>query len=153
MKRELHHSAGVVVFRDRREPRFLLVRSALTRRPVWEFPKGGLEGGESEREAAARELEEETGLTPGDYSLVEGFRAEERYYFTRGNGSDRRLIQKQVTYFLAEWHQGEVRISQEASRYTWANLGEAQRLLRFPEKRRVLASASRWIAELRNRQK
>lgn len=151
MKRESHHSAGVVVFKDDGEPKFLLVRSALTRRPVWEFPKGGLEEGESEEDAAARELEEETGLAPADYALVDGFRAEERYYFTRGSGAERRLIQKQVTYFLAHWLRGEVRISPEASRFTWASLSEAQRLLRFPEKRRVLAGAIKRIEELRGR--
>lgn len=148
MKRESHHSAGVVVYREGEERSYLLLRSALTRRPVWEFPKGALEAGESEREAAARELEEETGLAPGDYTLHDGFRAEERYFFTRGSGPERRLIHKQVTYFLAEWHRGEVRISREASRFTWATAGEAQRLLRFPEKRRVLAAAERWLEEL-----
>ena len=151
MNRESHHSAGVVVFRNGAEPEFLLVRSALTRRPVWEFPKGGLESGESELQAAQRELEEETGLGPGDYWVVEGFRAEERYYFTRGNGAERRLIQKQVTYFLAEWRRGEVRISPEASRFVWAGMPEAQRLLRFPEKRRVLARAVQWVEQRRDR--
>lgn len=149
MKRESHHSAGMVVYREDGERRYLLLRSALTRRPVWEFPKGALEEGESELEAAARELEEETGLADGDYTLGDGFREEERYFFTRGSGGERRLIHKQVTYFLAEWHRGEVVISREASRFTWATLSEAQRLLRFPEKRRVLASAERWLEELR----
>lgn len=149
MQRESHHSAGIVVFREDGERRYLLLRSALTRRPVWEFPKGGLESGESEQQAAERELQEETGLAPGDYVLLDGFRAEERYFFTRGSGGDRRLIYKQVSYFLAEWRQGEVRISREASRFAWATAEEAERLLRFPEKRRVLASAERWLAEMR----
>lgn len=139
----------MVVFREDGERRYLLLRSALTRRPVWEFPKGGLESGESEQEAAERELQEETGLAPGDYALVDGFHAEERYFFTRGSGGDRRLIHKQVSYFLAEWRQGEVQISREASRFAWATPEEAERLLRFPEKRRVLASAERWLAQMR----
>lgn len=149
MKRESHHSAGIVVYREDGERRYLLLRSALTRRPVWEFPKGALEDGETELQAAERELEEETGLGAGDYTLTDGFREEERYFFTRGSGGERRLIHKQVTYFLAEWHRGEVRISREASRFAWATLAEAQRLLRFPEKRRVLASAQRWLDDPR----
>lgn len=136
------------MFREGPERSYLLLRSALTRRPVWEFPKGGIEGGETEQEAAERELQEETGLEPGGYTVVGGFREEEHYFFTRGSGDARRLIQKQVTYFLAEWHQGEVRISREATRYVWASPTEAQRLLRFPEKRRVLAAAERWLAAL-----
>lgn len=147
MKRESHHSAGVVVFREGEERSYLLLRSALTRRPVWEFPKGALEAGETELQAAERELQEETGLQPGDYSVLEGFREEEHYYFTRGAEAERRLIQKKVTYFLAEWRQGEVLLSPESTRYVWASLADAQRLLRFPEKRRVLAAAERWLAK------
>lgn len=141
MKRESHHSAGVVLFREGEERAYLLLRSALTRRPVWEFAKGAVESGETEMEAAQRELQEETGLAPGDYTIIEDFREEERYFFTRGAGESRRLIRKRVTYFLARWRQGEVTISREASRYAWAPVPQAQRMLRFPEKRKVLAAA------------
>ncbi|CAN5751260.1 bis(5'-nucleosyl)-tetraphosphatase [soil metagenome] len=145
MNRESHRSAGIVLFRAGEQRSYLLLRSALTRRPVWEFPKGAIEAGETHLEAAERELQEEAGLSAGDYTVLDGFRSEERYFFTRGEGAGRRLIQKQVSYFLAEWHQGEVKISREASRYEWATVEEAQRLLRFPEKRRVLASAESWL--------
>ena len=147
MKREWHHSAGVIVFREDESRSYLLMRSALTRRPVWEFPKGALERGETELEAAERELQEETGLGPGDYTLLEGFQEEERYYFTRGAGPDLRLIRKRVDYFLAEWQRGEVQISREASRYEWVSLEDALRMLRFPEKRRVLSRAEEWLVQ------
>jgi bis(5'-nucleosidyl)-tetraphosphatase len=147
MRRESHRSAGIVLVREGEPRRYLLLRSALTRRPVWEFPKGAIEEGESQLEAAERELREETGLALGDYSILEGFRGEERYFFTRGDGAERRLIQKQVVYFLAEWHTGDVVISREATRFEWATLPEAQKLLRFPEKRRVLASAAAWLEQ------
>ena len=147
MKREWHHSAGVIVFRDEDPRSYLLMRSALTRRPVWEFPKGALERGENELQAAERELQEETGLGPGDYTLLEGFHEEERYYFTRGAGSTQRLIRKRVDYFLAEWQSGEVQVSREASRYEWVSAEEALRMLRFPEKRRVLSRAEEWLAQ------
>lgn len=147
MKREWHHSAGVIVFREESSRSYLLLRSALTRRPVWEFPKGALEDGESELEAAERELHEETGLGPGDYSLVDGFQEEERYYFTRGTGADMRLIRKRVDYFLAEWQNGEVQVSREASRFEWVSAEEALKMLRFPEKRRVLSRAEEWLAQ------
>jgi 8-oxo-dGTP pyrophosphatase MutT (NUDIX family) len=149
MKRESHHSAGVVLFRDGEERTYLLLRSALTRRPVWEFAKGAVEPGETELEAAQREMEEETGLAPGDYAILDGFREEERYFFTRGSGDSRRLIRKRVTYFLAEWRRGDVVISREASRFAWATVEEANRMLRFPEKRKVLAAAEGWLDEPR----
>ena len=146
MKREWHHSAGVIVFRDDNPRSYLLMRSALTRRPVWEFPKGALEEGETELEAAERELREETGLSEGDYTLLDGFREEERYYFTRGSGPDMRLIRKRVDYFLAEWQRGEIQVSREASRYEWVDAQTALRMIRFPEKRRVLSRAEAWLA-------
>ncbi len=147
MKREWHHSAGVIVFRDESPRSYLLMRSAVTKRPVWEFPKGALETGETEIEAAARELEEETGLGSGDYTLLDGFHEEEWYYFTRRSGDDVRLIRKRVAYFLAEWRSGEVQVSREASRHEWADAETALRMIRFPEKRRILARAEEWLTQ------
>jgi len=147
MKREWHHSAGVIVFRGEAPRSYLLMRSAMTRRPVWEFPKGALEAGESEIEAAARELLEETGLAEGDYTMLDGFQEEERYYFTRGAGPELCLIRKRVDYFLAEWQRGDVQVSREASRYEWVTAEAAMRMIRFPEKRRVLTRAEQWLAE------
>ena len=129
MRRESQHAAGIVLYRHDGERRYLLLRSALTRRPVWEFPKGGIEQGEVEQQAAERELQEE------------------RYFFTRGSGAEQLLVEKRVTYFLAEWRAGEVRLSPEATRYHWASYDEAVRLLRFPQKRRVLEQAERWLSE------
>ena len=145
MRRESHHSAGIVLFRDDPERSFLLLRSALTRRPVWEFPKGAIEAGETVQQAAERELREEAGLGEGDYQVLDGFTDVERYIFTRGSGPDQVLIRKQVTYFVARWNRGEIRISPEATRYQWAVRAAAERKLRFPEKRRVLANAVRWL--------
>ncbi|MDR0787036.1 MAG: NUDIX domain-containing protein [Gemmatimonadota bacterium] len=145
MKRERHHSAGVIVFRDESPRSYLLMRSAVTKRPVWEFPKGALETGETEIQAAARELEEETGLGSGDYTLLEGFHEEEWYQFIRGSGEDVRFIRKRVAYFLAEWRSGEVQLSREASRHEWVDAETAMRMIRFPEKRRILARAEGWL--------
>ena len=146
MPRESHHSAGVVLYREAGRREYLLLRSALTRRPVWEFPKGGVEAGESERDAAERELQEETGLSPADYRIREGFRDQERYYFTRGREAEQRLVHKRVSYFLAVCSGGEVCISAESRAFAWLGVEEARRRLRFPEKRRVLEDAERWLA-------
>ncbi|CAN5452109.1 hypothetical protein BH24GEM3_BH24GEM3_23560 [soil metagenome] len=146
MQRESHHAAGIVVFRNGSEGRrYLILRSALTRRPVWEFPKGGVEGGETEREAAERELREETGLGEEEYSMLDGFREEEQYVFTGGRGGVRRLISKRVVYFLAEAHTERVYLSHEATEFRWLDYEEAQQVLRFPQKRRVLERAEEWL--------
>ena len=58
-----------------------------------------------------------------------------------------RLIRKRVDYFLAEWRSGEIQLSREASRFEWVSLEDALRMLRFPEKKRVLNRAEAWLAE------
>ena len=142
MRRVSQLAAGIVLFHVLNgERRYLLVRSALTRRPIWEFPKGGVEVGETDEIAAERELQEEAGLRTGDYRVLDGFREEERYVFTQGKGESRVLIVKRVVYFLAESHTDAVTISHEAEAFRWAPYDEAHRLLRFPGKRAVLERA------------
>lgn len=138
-------SAGVIVFhRDQRGCRFLLVLSRLTKRPLWEFPKGGVDAGESLMQAAMRELREETGLAEADVRLVPEFERREEYRFTTGDGEQRTLIRKEVTYFLAEAHRTDVRIAEaEASEYAWLSLKDAMRKLRYPGRRRLLEDAAR----------
>jgi 8-oxo-dGTP pyrophosphatase MutT (NUDIX family) len=142
MRRVSQTAAGVVLFRTGGEARrYLLMRSALTRRPIWEFPKGGVEPGETEPQAAVRELWEEAGIGESQISLFDGYREEERYVFTQGKGEERTLIVKKVVYFLAETDEERVIISREAEEYRWATYEEAMRLIRFPGKRYVLEVA------------
>ncbi|HEX5725072.1 MAG TPA: NUDIX domain-containing protein [Longimicrobiaceae bacterium] len=147
MRRVWQSAAGIVLFRvEDGERRYLLVRSALTRRPIWEFPKGGVEPGETDAQAAERELHEEAGIGEGDFALVDGFREEERYVFTQGKGEERALVVKRVVYFLAESRTRDVTLSHEALEYRWAGYAEAHRLLRFPGKRSVLERAEALLA-------
>ena len=93
-------SAGVIPYRlgANRVPLYLILHSATVRNPraKWEFPKGGVEAGESTRQAAAREFREETSLV--DWSFRDGFEQTLSYtYIRRG-----RKVVKTVTYFIAE---------------------------------------------------
>lgn len=147
MRRESHQAAGVVVYRDGDGGRtYLLLRSRVTRTPMWEFPKGGVEEGETEREAAERELHEETGLASSEVEVSEGFVAEERYFFTLGQAGGRRLVMKRVTYFLARALVDRVLISHEASDFRWLSYAETRRLVRFRAKQDVLDRAEAWLA-------
>ncbi|HEV2146418.1 MAG TPA: NUDIX domain-containing protein [Longimicrobiaceae bacterium] len=148
MRRESHQAAGVVVYREVADGRsYLLLRSRQTRTPMWEFPKGGVEEGETEREAGERELREETGLEPPEVEIFEGFREEERYFFTLGQASARTLVMKRVAYFLARARTDRVRLSREASDFRWLPYPEARRLVRFRAKQEVLDRAERWLAD------
>jgi 8-oxo-dGTP pyrophosphatase MutT (NUDIX family) len=144
MRYRRDRSAGVIVFhRDEHGCRYLLLLSRLTKRPLWEFPKGGIDDGESAAEAALRELQEETGMSPGDIRLVPEFEHREEYRFTSGQGSSRTLVRKEVTYFLAEALTVDVTLSaHEASQFAWLPLEEAERKLKYKARRDMLRKAA-----------
>jgi bis(5'-nucleosidyl)-tetraphosphatase len=137
-------SAGVIVFhRSVDGCRFLLLLSRLTKRPLWEFPKGGVDSGETLQQAALRELREETGMGEEDIRLMDGFEHREEYRFTSGKGDGRILVRKEVTYFLAEAQDTDVQLSaHEASQFVWLPLDEALRKLKYKARREMLRKAA-----------
>jgi 8-oxo-dGTP pyrophosphatase MutT (NUDIX family) len=118
-------AGAVVVRRDGRSPRFLVIRSSDDLH--WLFPKGHVEAGETPRRAAARELREEAGVD-GEVGALIG---RERYALGR------RTVE--VTYYLAEYR-GDV-LPDEARETRWCTAGRARRLLSFDELRLVLDRA------------
>ncbi|HLD50178.1 MAG TPA: NUDIX hydrolase [bacterium] len=62
----LEHNGAVVIIPKAGRDRYILVRQFRFAAGdwLWEFPAGGIEPGEPAREAAARELAEETGFRP-----------------------------------------------------------------------------------------
>ena len=127
-------SAGFVLYRCSGERRLYLV---LCHRDGehWAFPKGRIEPGEDELNAARREVAEETGIER--LRPVPGFRETVAYRFTRGE----RSISKTVVYFLAEVETDRVRLSDEHGDVGWLEAGDAGRRLTYAESRRVLAEA------------
>lgn len=91
-------SCGVLVFRESPQREFLLMRHAHR----FDLPKGHREAGESEKQCALRELEEETGLVPEAIRLDPGFRYEQVYYpryYRRGLAGE--IVEKTLVVFLA----------------------------------------------------
>jgi 8-oxo-dGTP pyrophosphatase MutT (NUDIX family) len=143
-------SAGTIPFcaREGQEPLFLILHSATVRNPRarWEFPKGGVESGESTRQAAAREFHEETSLT--DWSFREGFERTLSYtYIRRG-----RKVIKKVTYYLVEVRDpNALACSAEhvedpnGQWYRWGTFNEISELLYHTKIRQVFAEADAWL--------
>jgi 8-oxo-dGTP pyrophosphatase MutT (NUDIX family) len=86
-------SAGGIIFRTRdRKIELCLIRDNYG---VWTFPKGKVEAGETEQQAALREVGEEVGITRVHVVAPAGA---SRYRFPAGDG----ICHKTVHWFLME---------------------------------------------------
>lgn len=94
---------------------------------LWTPPKGHVEPGETQMEAAVREAKEETGFELHHYAVIDGFQ-EELKYTAFGKP-------KSVVYWAARLlpNAPEVRLSREHVAYRWCPLSEACALGRFPD--------------------
>ena len=133
-------SAGAIIYRkEDGRPYFLVIFSR--RNMIWGFPKGHLEPGESEHDAAVREIEEETGIT--DLIFVDGFRVESVYDKKSGRAPFAgTIIEKHSTYFLCETKTKNVVVDErEISDYMWAPFEGAVKLLQFESMKTMLEKA------------
>ena len=112
----------------------------------WDFAKGHLEAGETDHQAAARELAEETGITA--FRVVPDFAREITYFFRH---KMRGLIRKSVVFFLAEAEHGTpVKLSREHKAYKFEAIEPALRQVTFATAKQVLRDAHEHMAKLNN---
>jgi bis(5'-nucleosidyl)-tetraphosphatase len=129
-------SAGAVVFRETPSGRmYLLLENA----GKWDFPKGGIEKGESELDTVLREVEEETGLK--DLKVLPGFRKVIEYFYRR----DGKNVYKQVVYLLASTRSERVKISFEHQGYGWFHYPEAIKRASYNNSKVTMAEAERFV--------
>ena len=143
-------SAGVIPYRVGGDQTlsYLVLHSATVRNPraKWEFPKGGMEAGETARETAAREFQEETSI--GAWAFREGFERSLSYtYIRRG-----RKVLKTVSYFIAEVldDSGLTRSPEHIDDpfghwYHWGSFEQVTRLLYHAKIRQLFAEADAWL--------
>lgn len=131
LKTEL--AAGAVILNKKNE--VLLIFKYWTKN--WEFPQGSLKTGESPKEAARREIAEETALTK--IKFASDFQTRIYYQFVR----EGYFIKKSVILFLAR-AEGKVKLSsREHLEYTWVPLGRAYDYFRHENHKRVLRAVEK----------
>ena len=142
MKPEI--SSGILIFKEKdgkREYLLLHYPSLKKDQSYWDFPKGHLEEKETIKEAAIREVKEETGIGVENLILIDGFKKEIKYYFKKDN----KLVFKIVYYFLAKTLKEEVEISSEHLGYRWASPQEAKKLIKFSSSRKLIDEAEEFL--------
>jgi bis(5'-nucleosidyl)-tetraphosphatase len=134
------HSYGIIPLRmHENEWQTLLIQHQSGH---WGFPKGHPEQGETPKQSAARELQEETGLT------IQRFLSPEpliESYFFMLNGQ---RISKTVQYFIA-MVEGDVVIQElEIKNSQWASLPVAFDGISFEEGKRICFQVNEFLKSL-----
>jgi len=137
--REERSAGGVVIRRIEDEVHSLLIRDAYGK---WGLPKGHLEGDETPREAAIREVSEETGLE----ILVPGAELGTIDWYFRQDG---RLIHKFCDYFLMHSPRGEAMPETEEgiTDVVWLSMPDAVETVAYDNARTVVKRAWQMVEE------
>jgi 8-oxo-dGTP pyrophosphatase MutT (NUDIX family) len=127
-------SAGGVVVRGSDVVVIVPTRRAANGDKVLALPKGHADEGETQLQAAAREVREEAGV---EVAFREELGAV-RYWYMRGG----RRIAKQVDFYLFDYRDGDVRDhDHEVEDARWMPLEEAARALTYEGEREMAARA------------
>jgi len=134
-------AGGLVVDRLADGAQALLIsRYDRRNRIIWSFPKGHIEPGENDRQAALREVHEETGIVA---EVVERL-GEIDFWFT----VEGRRIHKTVHHFLMVAVGGELSDSDpEVESVEWVPLDDVHSRLAYSDERSLLRKARRSIAD------
>jgi len=133
-------SSGAIIFRNESGKRmYLLLHYASGH---WEFVKGKIEKGETEKETCIREAREESGIT--DLNFIFGFREKIEYFFRR----EGQVVHKDVVFFLAETATQDIKISHEHIGFAWLPFEEAVKQLTYENAKKIMNKAEEFLAKI-----
>ncbi len=117
-------SCGAIIYNQNKE--VLIVKH---NKGHWDFPKGHVEGNETEQETAIREVKEETNI---DINILENYRYEIHY-------SPKENVEKTVVFFLANnTSKDTIKQDAEIANIGWFKYDEALDILTYNDAKRLL---------------
>jgi len=139
-------SAGGLVVDARRRRAAVIGRRDRHGILLWSLPKGHIEEGETAKQAAVREIREETGISGhvlGELGAID-------YWFV----ADNYRVHKTVHHFLLEAAGGELSADDwEVAEVAWVPLGELEQVLAYTDERRLVRRAVRMFGSPKDRPK
>jgi len=131
---------GVIVDMSKGKPRYLLIHRP--RYDDWSLPKGKLNRNEKHRDAALREVKEETGLVCDVLAKLSPV----NYITPNGN-------KKRVKYWLMEARSGTFVRNDEVDAVTWVKRSQAMSLLTHVHDQATLVEAHLIVKDIRRKAK
>lgn len=124
-------SCGAIVYRKSHgNTEILLIKHVNSGH--WSFPKGHVEGSETEMETALREVKEETGI---DVIIDPSFRETVSYF-------PRKDTQKVVVYFIGKAKNFEfIPQEEEIAQIRWVDIGHASSILTYENDKTIVNKA------------
>jgi bis(5'-nucleosidyl)-tetraphosphatase len=129
-------SCGAVVYVQDSEINYLLLKYEAGH---WDFVKGNIEEGETEKTTTTRELREETGIA--DARFLDGFKEKITYFYKRQGAT----VYKEVVFFLMESKTKEITLSFEHIGFQWLAYERAMEKLTYKNARDVLQKANEFL--------
>lgn len=106
----------------------------------WDFPKGHIESGETKRETALRELQEETGLTA---QLDDTFEQSLSYVYP--GYQNKQETHKTDYMFVGKAFRTTITLSPEHTDYAWLTYDQALKQITYDDTRELFKKAHEYI--------
>lgn len=132
-------SAGAIIFYKRgKKIEYLLIQY---KAKYWDFSRGHVEKGESDQEAAKREVEEETGLV--NLKSIPGFERKVSWFFKPKEAE--KYTYKEVIFFLCQSRTKKIKLSFEHTNFCWLTFPQAVKKISFENMKDVLREANQFL--------
>jgi 8-oxo-dGTP pyrophosphatase MutT (NUDIX family) len=133
-------SGGVITRQARGHPQVCLIARRQDGQRIWGLPKGHVEAGEDPRDAAVREVREETGLVGKPLTKLGAI----SYWFAVKR--ERVRYFKRVHFYLLTYLEGSTRAhDHEVEHAAWLPLSKAIARISYENERKILRKAQQYL--------